>query len=302
MFTAERPDIVHNVAMKPVLYGSIAARFARVPRVVNALAGMGYVFTSRDLRARLLRPAITLAFRRVLDRPGDRLILQNPDDRALFVSRRVVSAERVVVIRGSGVDTAAFAATNEPADTPVVMLASRMLRDKGVLEFIAAAQCLRREGVSARFVLVGEPDPENPASLSRPELQQLCGDAVEWWGPRTDMPATLAQASLVCLPSYREGLPKVLLEAASCARAIVTTDVPGCREIVRDGENGILVPARDAGALAKAIRTLIKNPEKRRAMGARSRRIAEAEFALERVLEETIAVYRELMRGGRPGV
>jgi glycosyltransferase involved in cell wall biosynthesis len=296
VMAVERPDIVHNVAMKPVLYGSIAARLARVPRVLNALAGMGYIFTSRDLRARLLRPTVKLAFRAILDRPGSRLILQNPDDRALFVSSGLVSAERVVLIRGSGVDTAMFAATAEPAGVPIVMLASRMLRDKGVLEFVEAARRLQREGVMARFVLVGEPDPENPASLSSPVLRQLATDAVEWWGPQTDMPGTLAQASLVCLPSYREGLPKVLLEAASCARAIVATDVPGCREVVRDGDNGLLVPARDANALAAALRALIDAPEERRAMGVRGRRIVETEFALERTLAETVAVYRDLLR------
>jgi len=290
-----RPDIVHHVAMKPVLYGSIAARLFGTPRVVNALAGMGYVYSSQTFKARFLRPFISLAFRSLLDRRGSRLIVQNPDDRALLVGKGLVDARRVVLIRGSGVDTATFAAREESQGVPLVLHASRMLRDKGVFEFIEAARLLRGEGVSARFVLVGEPDPGNPASIAPATLRQAAGDAVEWWGPREDMPEVLAEANIVCLPSYREGLPKALLEAASCARAIVATDVAGCREIVRDGENGLLVPPRDPGALASAVRALAADPERRRRMGLRGRQIVETEFSEESVAQSTLQVYRDLL-------
>jgi glycosyltransferase involved in cell wall biosynthesis len=288
-----RPDIAHHVALKPVLYGSIAARLARVRAVVNAVAGMGYVFSSTDFKARLLRPAITAAFRALLNAKNSRLIVQNPDDRALLIARGIVDAERVRLIRGSGVDTTVFLPSPEPSGTPIVMLASRLLRDKGVLEFIEAAKKLSAEKVAARFVLVGTPDPENPASISPAQLKDLIGDVVEWWGVRDDMPRVLAEASVVCLPSYREGLPKVLLEAAACGRPIVATDVPGCREVVIGGESGLLVPARDADALATAIKTLLGNPLMRAAMGARGRHLAEEEFSVERIAEETIHVYRE---------
>jgi glycosyltransferase involved in cell wall biosynthesis len=174
------------------------------------------------------------------------------------------------------------------------MLASRILRDKGVLEFIDAAKQLVSESVAARFVLVGAPDPENPASISPAQLKDLIGDAVEWWGPRDDMPRVLTAASVVCLPSYREGLPKILLEAAACGRPIVATDVPGCREVVMNGESGLLVPARDAGALATAIKTLLGDSSMRSAMGARGRQLAEDEFSVERIAEETIRVYHEV--------
>jgi glycosyltransferase involved in cell wall biosynthesis len=289
-----RPDIVHHVALKPVLYGSMAARLAGVPAVVNAVAGMGYAFSSTDFKARLLRPAISAAFRALLNAQNSRLIVQNPDDRALLIARGIVDAERVRLIRGSGVDTTVFLPHPEPTGTPVVMLASRILRDKGVLEFIDAAKQLVSESVAARFVLVGAPDPENPASISPAQLKDLIGDAVEWWGPRDDMPRVLTAASVVCLPSYREGLPKILLEAAACGRPIVATDVPGCREVVMNGESGLLVPARDAGALATAIKTLLGDSSMRSAMGARGRQLAEDEFSVERIAEETIRVYHEV--------
>jgi glycosyltransferase involved in cell wall biosynthesis len=291
-----RPDIAHHVALKPVLYGSIAARIARVGGVVNAVAGLGYAFSSQDLKARLLRPVIRLAFRTLLNAGNACLIVQNPDDRTLLTSRGIVDERRVRLIRGSGVDTTVFVPRPEPAGTPVVMLASRLLRDKGVLEFVTAAKQLLSEGTAAQFVLVGAPDPENPASIPPSDLGDLIGGAVEWWGPRDDMPQVLGHANIVCLPSYREGLPKVLLEAAACGRAIVATDVPGCREIVVHGENGLLVPARDSGALAIAIKALVDDPHRRRVMGARGRRLAEEQFSVERITRETISLYHELLQ------
>jgi glycosyltransferase involved in cell wall biosynthesis len=292
-----RPDIAHHVAVKPVLYGSIAARLAGVPGVVNAVAGMGYAFSSTDFKARLLRPAILAAFRALLNARGSRLIVQNRDDRALLISKGIVDAERVRLIRGSGVDTTVFLPRPEPTGTPVVMLASRLLRDKGIFEFIEAAKQLMSENIAARFVLVGAPDPENPASISPAQLKDLIGDAVEWWGPRDDMPRVLAEASVVCLPSsYREGLPKILLEAAACGRPIVATDVPGCREIVVHGENGLLVPARDSGALAAAVKALLDDPDRRSILGARGRCMTEENFSVEHISHQTLNVYNDLLR------
>ena len=293
----ERPDIVHNVAIKPVLYGSIAARLAGRPKVVNAIAGMGYLFTSSTLRARILKPLVAFALRTLLNDSSSRVIVQNPEDLRFLTKSGMVQEDRVTLIRGSGVDTSAFAFAAEPSGTPIVMLASRMLRDKGIPQFAQAAQILIRDGVSARFVLVGAPDPHNPASIHEDELRSLaarCG--VEWWGPRTDMPAVLAASSIVCLPTtYGEGLPKVLLEAASCGRAIVATDVPGCREIVRHEANGLLVNPSDAGALAGAIRRLLAEPQLRKSMGAEGRALIEQHFSMEKVTAQTLALYRELL-------
>jgi glycosyltransferase involved in cell wall biosynthesis len=289
-----RPTIVHHVALKPVLYGSLAARIAGVPAVINALAGLGYVFSSSDLKARALRPAVRAAFHLLLDAPNCRLIVQNPDDRALFTQGAMVQASHISVIRGSGVDLARFPAQPEPDGTPLVVLPARMLRDKGVCEFVDAARRLQEEGIAARFALVGDPDPENPASVPAAQLEKWAAlGVVEYWGWREDMAEVFRQCSLVCLPSYYgEGLPKSLIEAAASARAIVTCDVPGCREVVDDNDNGLLVPARDSEALAAALRRLIQDRQLRGRMGRRSRERAVAEFSVEHVVAETLALYR----------
>lgn len=297
IYKSERPDIVHLVALKPVVYGGIAARLVGIPTVVAAIAGLGYVFTSRQFKARLLRPVLSSLLRALLNRPNVQVILQNPDDRNLLVAAKVVDQERTVLIRGSGVDVAAFTPTPECPGTPVVLLASRMLWDKGIKEFVGAADILRRRGVVARFILVGDPDPGNPASVPDEQLSAWHeAGVVECWGRRSDMPDVLAQAHVVCLPSaYGEGVPKVLLEAAACGRPIVTTDTPGCREVVRHGENGLLVPVRTTVELADALQCLIENSELRKKMGARGRESAANEFALEKVVAETIALYEELL-------
>lgn len=295
IYRCEKPDIVHHVALKPVLYGSLAALLAGVPAVVNALAGMGYVFTSGKLSARLLRPLVTLAFRLLLKR--GRIILQNPDDRAALLAAGVAHPQQITLIRGSGVDTAHFTPTPEPGGTaPLVVLPARMLWDKGVGEFVAAAQMLRSEGIAARFMLAGERDPDNPAAIPAAQLESWrAAGIVEWHGRQEDMAHLLSQSHIVCLPSYREGLPKALLEAAASGRAIVATDVPGCREAVRHGVNGLLVPAGDAAALAQALRRLILDPALRREFGQQGRERAEKEFSVEKITAETLALYRELL-------
>jgi glycosyltransferase involved in cell wall biosynthesis len=227
LYRALQPPTVHHVTVKPVLYGSLAARVAGVPRVVNAVSGLGYLHLARGWRARLARRAVHALYRVAFDSPGVRVIFQNPDDRDAYVGAGLVRAERACLVAGgSGVDLVRFRPTPEPAGCPVVMLPARLLRDKGVGEFVEAARALRARGVVARFVLVGETDA-NRAAVPRAELTALAAEGVvEWWGRREDMPVALAEATLVVLPSYREGCPKVLLEAAACGRAMVTTDVP----------------------------------------------------------------------------
>ncbi len=295
IYRRERPDIVHHVAIKPVLYGSLAAMLARRPAVVNALAGMGFLFTSSSRLATMLRSAVSQVFRVLLNAGRNVLILQNPDDQALLVSGGLVAASRVRLIRGSGVDIQRFYPMPETDGTPVVMLASRMLWDKGIGEFVGAAGLLRARGRAARFVLVGDGDADNPASIPQAQLKSWHDSGVvECWGRCDDMPAAFAHAHVVCLPSYREGLPKVLLEAAACARPLVATDAPGCREIVRHGGNGFLVPLRDAAGLADAIERLLSEPALRLKMGAKGRQMVEAEFSEAQVARQTLAVYREL--------
>ena len=297
-----RPDLIHHVTIKPVLLGGVAARLAGAPAVISAVSGLGYVFITRGWRAAVLRGAIKTGYRLALKRPGARVIFQNPDDRRKFLDQSLVERDAEVLIKGSGVDTARFAPSPEPDGPPLVVLPARMLRDKGVGEFVEAARTLRGEGVQARFALVGDSDPGNPTAIPEARLRAWQDDGiVEWWGHRADMPAVLAQAHIVCLPSYREGLPKSLIEAAACARAIVSCDVPGCREIARRDENALLVPPRRAAALAEALRRLIGDADLRRRLGARGRALAEAEFSLERVIAQTLALYTALLRetGGR---
>mgnify|MGYP000889811266 CR=1 FL=1 len=291
LYRRERPDIVHHVALKPVLLGGLAARLTGVHAVVGAVAGLGFLF-SGDRRASRVARLLKWSLPGLIGR--GRAIVQNPEDAAVLSDCGVAPA-RIRLIRGAGVDTAYFSPQPEPPGIPLVVLPARMLRDKGVVEFVEAARNLREQGVAARFALVGAPDPANPASISETELRAWAAEGVvECWGFRDDMRAVYAACHVVCLPSYREGLPKALLEAAACGRAIVTTDAPGCREIVRDGKNGFLVPVRDAMALAVALRRLLVDGSLRRDMGARGREIAVAAFSVERVVSETLALYREL--------
>lgn len=290
-----RPDIVHHVTVKPVLYGSMAARLTRVPAVVNAVSGLGYIFLAQGPSAAARRAAVRAAYRVAFRHPRVRTIFQNPDDLEGFTRSGLLPAHSAVLIRGSGVDLREFTATPEQDGRVIVMLPARMLWDKGVGEFVAAARQLNAVGVDARFVLVGESDL-NRAAVPTEQLRAWHDEGtVEWWGRRDDMPATLARAHVVCLPSYREGLPKVLLEAAACQRAIVTTDVPGCRDAIENGETGLLVPVRDADALATAIRRLVGDPVLRQRMGRAGRARAERDFSVARVVEATLATYRELL-------
>lgn len=292
LYRRERPDLVHHVAMKPVLYGSVAALFAGRPAVVNAVAGMGWLFTSGGL-ARWLKPLVRGALSRVLG-TGIALV-QNPDD-AQMVAAMGVPLAKIRLVKGSGVDLKAFYPHPEPAGMPVVLFPARLLWDKGVGEFVAAAARLRTAGVDARFVLAGQPDPLNPASVTANDVAGWVRDGVvEHRGWVTDMPGLLAGCHLVCLPSYREGLPKSLIEAAAAGKAIVTTDVPGCREAVRHEDNGLLVPPRDPQALADALRSLLDDPARRQAMGARGRVRAEQEFALEGIIQQTLTIYGEAL-------
>ncbi len=297
LYRRERPDIVHHVALKPIVYGALAAWLAHVPAQVNAVAGLGRLFTSTKGIMRLVRPAVRWTLAWLLNARGSLTIVQNPDDRALLI-RTHLPETRLRLIRGAGMDTTSFHPVPEPSGSVCIVLAARMLWDKGVGEFIEAARLLLQAGVNARFVLVGDPDPGNPGSVPVEALRSWHGhNGVEWWGRCDNMPAVFHAAHIACLPSfYREGLPKVLLEAAACGLPIVTTDAPGCREIVRDGDNGFLVPVRDAQALALALRGLIQNPDLRAKMGRRGREIVLAEFSQEQVIAETLAVYRELTR------
>lgn len=295
LYQKERPDIVHHVAMKPVLFGSLARWLVRVPSQVNAVAGLGWLFTSPRRSIALVRPVVRNVLAMLLNRSGSLTIVQNPEDYALL-NRSGVHTRRLKLIPGAGVDTESFhPATPSPA--PVrVMLVARMLRDKGVGEFAEAARILSAQGVQASFILVGDPDPANPSSVSEAELKHWSGQhGIEWWGRRDDMVQVWQSAHIACLPSYREGMPKSLLEAAACGLPIVTTDVPGCKDVVEPEVQGLLVPARDPLSLAQAIGRLVADEPARKRMGENSRRRALDEFSQERIIAQTLETYEMVL-------
>ncbi|MET0027162.1 MAG: glycosyltransferase family 4 protein [Candidatus Thiodiazotropha sp.] len=291
-----RPSLVHHVTIKPVLYGTLAARLAKVPAVVNAISGLGFVFLAQGWFSALARAAVLNSYRWLFSRAGLWVIVQNRDDYRYLLDEECLSQEQLELIRGSGVDLKHFTLRPEPEQVPLVVLPARMLWDKGVGEFVAAAHSLKHQGVQARFALVGGIDPNNPESVPARQLADWARDRdIEWWGNRQDMAEVFSQANIICLPSYREGLPKVLLEAAASGRAIVTTDVPGCREVVTEGDNGLLVPARESEPLAEALKQLIQQPQLRQTMGQKSRTLAEQEFSVDRVVAQHMSIYRRAL-------
>lgn len=291
LFRRLRPNVVHAVTIKPVLYSGLLAPFAGVPFLVQAVSGLGHIFIDNGFGSGVRRALVGLAYRFAFRHPCSRVIFQNPDDKIAL--RRALRKGQAVLIPGAGVDPEEFVAHPEPEGIPLVVLASRMLWAKGVGEFVEAAGVLRARGVRARFALVGNSDPHNPAAVQQHQLTAWAEkDAVEWWGRREDMPSVFKQAAVVCLPTYYgEGIPKVLIEAASAARPIVATDWPGCREIVHHGENGLLVRPRDAEALADALQKLIGSADLRTQMGARGRERVLDGFTSEQVVRETLRIY-----------
>ena len=296
LYARERPQIVHHVALKPILYGSLAAWIARVPVVLNAFAGLGYAFTDGPRRTSALRSVLRLGLKFAVRISRSIVVFQNVEDRDLMIKEEIVDPRKVRLIAGSGVDTHQFVPLNPPVGLPIVMLAGRILWDKGVGEFIEAVRLLQKRGVSARFVLVGRRDEENPTAIDEAQLTRWSQeDGVEWWGHREDMPAVLGAATLVVLPSYREGLPKVLLEAAACGKALIAADVPGCREVVIHEKTGLLVPVRDAPALAEAIACLLSDHGRRAAFGEAGRELVLREHAKEKIARQFLDLYRELL-------
>jgi glycosyltransferase involved in cell wall biosynthesis len=290
LYLSEKPDLVHQFTVKCVLYGSLACRFLAMRAVVNSVTGLGYVFMEGRGTRRWMRSFIVAFYRLVLRRTW--VIFQNPDDKLIFLENHLVDPERVALIRGSGVDNQRFMPRPETDGIPVVILPGRLLWDKGVGEFVEAAQRVQADGLRARFVLVGDSDSENPAAVPVLQLREWEKKGViEWWGWQENMQEIYAQAHIVCLPSYREGLPKTLIEAAACGRPIIASDVPGCREIVRTDENGFLVPAHDVAALVDSLKKLIQDSALRRTLGLNGRRIAENEFSMDLIIAQTLKVY-----------
>ena len=296
IYVRERPDLVHHIAMKPIFLGTLVARVVGVRGVVNAPVGMGFVYTSKGLLARLLRPLFWVLMHTLLNPRGSKVVLENVDDCAALVKNHYVRQQDICLIRGAGVDIEEFRPCERTHDGIVVMLVARLLWDKGVGQYVEAARLLRVNNPQVRFVLVGSPDSQNPANIPQEQLDswRAQGD-VELWGYQENMPHIWAQADIACLPSYREGLPKSLIEALATGLPCVTTDVPGCREVVAPNANGLLVPAREVQPLVDALQTLIDSPALREEMGRIARRRAVAEFSSDRVVRETLSVYRSML-------
>jgi glycosyltransferase involved in cell wall biosynthesis len=295
LFWILQPDVLHLVTIKPVLIGGMAARFSPVRGVVYAISGLGHVFVADDMFAKLRRKIVGAWYRFVLGAKNMCVIFQNADDRHEIESVTILRDHQVVTIPGSGVELSKYQIMPLPKGEPVVLMAARLLSTKGVHEYVAAAQHLRASGVEALFWLVGDPDPANPASIKALELDAWRKQgAVELLGHRSDIPALMAQAHIVVLPSYREGFPKVLIEAAACGRAVVATDVPGCRDAIENGVTGLLVPSKDAESLADAIRRLIEDPPLCDSMGRAGRRRAEQVFDVNAVVSTHLEIYRAL--------
>lgn len=291
-----QPDIVHAVTIKPVLYGGIASRFAKVGGVVFAVSGLGLVFVAEGFKAKLRKFLVSILYKFAFSQKVFRVIFQNPTDKAVLQRAIGIDESNCVMIKGSGADLSKYVYKDEPEGIPVIVMASRLLREKGVYQFVEAARILRSRNIAARFQLVGEPDYGNPNTVTREELEAWRTEGVvELLGFRADVEGVFADANIVALPSfYGEGVPKVLIEAAACGRAIVTTNNPGCAEAVVHGKTGLIVPVRDPDSLANAIVELILKPDLRKLMGKEARCYAEREFDVKSVVSKHLEIYQEV--------
>jgi len=295
LYQEVQPSIAHHVTIKPILYGTLVARWVGGIQILNAISGLGYLFIAQGWKSFIRKKLLLWGYRVLLHSKKVWILFQNPDDRSLFAQHKIVYPKHASIIKGSGVDLYKFATSPIPKGRIKIILVARMLWDKGVGEFVEAATILKQQGVDADFILVGSVDSGNPKSISAKQLDQWNSSGViKWLGERTDISQLLIKSHIVVLPSYREGLPKSLIEAAAAGRPIITTDVPGCREVVKDGENGLLVQVRNAKSLVTATQKLINNPKLLSSMGKKGRLIAEKEFSIEQVVDKTLELYSKI--------
>jgi glycosyltransferase involved in cell wall biosynthesis len=294
-----QPDIVHHLTLKPVLYGGAVSRWLGTKSRIQSIMGLGFLFNANDVISRAVRTLLSPVFRYALGGRQSVLTLENADDYGRLLAHGSLSSNdwpKVEIVPGSGVDPDDYDPGVKPEEPPIVVFAGRLTRSKGIDEFVDAARWVREKHPASRFVVCGGIVASNPAAVSEADLGAWVREgAIEWWGHCDDMPSVMGRASVVVLPSHHgEGLPRVLLEAAAAARPIVTTDTEGCREIGRDGVNGLLVPVGDATALAKAILRLVNDPALRARMGREGRRIVEEEFSLEIVIRRMLEIYDQV--------
>jgi glycosyltransferase involved in cell wall biosynthesis len=292
-----KPDIVHLMTIKPVIYGGLACRLAGIPAVVVGITGLGFVFINKSFKVKLLRLLVVRLYKAVFRHKNILATFENAADKAFFLQSKIVTAEQAKVVDGAGVDLEKYSPSAAPAEIVVITFAARILKDKGFFEFITAARSLKQKyGEAIAFWVAGSPDPVNPASVSQIEIDKLSAEnVVTFLGFQSNMADIFSKSSVVVLPSYREGLPKVLMEAAACGRPVITTDVPGCRHVIIPGSTGLLVPPGKSRELAEAILLLINNPDVRVEFGKRGRELAEARFSADKVSADYLSMYHKLL-------
>jgi len=297
LYLKEKPTLVHLFTIKPAVYGSISASFGRVKGIVISVTGLGYMFMTNGLQANLLRLIVNSLYKISFLGNNKCVIFQNPDDKVAFISGKLLKSENAFLIRSSGVDIKRFIPAEKPKGEPVILMSARMLWAKGVGDLVSAARLLRDWRVPGKVILAGSSDSGNPTAIPEEQLNKWNSEGVVLWiGYQKDIQKTYSSALIGVLPTYYpEGVPKSLIEAAACGLPLVATDMPGCREVVRDGENGFLVPVKDPKALAIAIKNLIENEELRLKMGKRSREIVETEFLQDKIISETISIYERVL-------
>jgi len=295
-FKKERPDIVHLVTIKPYLYGGIISRLLSVRAVVSAISGFGTLFVSKNLNFKILRLLLSPIFKFSFNHSNQMIIVQNESDLKLLIKFGILNLSKIKIFKGSGVKLENFVDLKEPSGIPTVCFAARLLRDKGIYEFVSAARILNERGIQARFFIAGDLDVNNPSGINFDEYMKLKHEkSIEVLGYHKNIPELYAKSHIVCLPSYREGLPKSLMEAAAASRAVITTDVPGCRDAIIPNKTGLLVPVKDPYKLADALQWLIEHPKERVAMGKEGRKLAEKQFCIEKIVQDHLTIYKQLI-------
>ena len=295
-FKRVKPDIVHLVTIKPYLYGGIISRLCGVQGLITAVSGLGTLFVNKDLKSKLIRLLLYPIYKLAFNHLNQKIIVQNKDDLKVLVNWGVLNLSKVKLLKGSGVKLENFINLDEPSGTPVVCFAARLLRDKGVYEYVSAVRLLKERGIKAEFLLAGDLDINNPTGLKLKDLNKIRDEGyVKIIGYQKDIATLYAKSHIICLPSYREGFPKSLIEAAAAGRAVVTTDVPGCRDAIIPNKTGLLVPIKDSQKLADALQWLIENSKKRIAMGKAGRNFAEKEFQIEKIILNHLDIYQDIL-------
>ncbi|MFT7565753.1 MAG: glycosyltransferase involved in cell wall biosynthesis [Pseudoalteromonas distincta] len=290
---AVSPKVIHLVTIKGVIYGGLVTRFKKIKVRVASISGLGFVFIDEGPKARIIRFIVTKLYRLALSSSNCKVIFQNENDKKIFTNYKIINSEQSIIIRGSGIDLGIYKDQPEPSGEKVVMFLARLLKDKGLVEFCEAATRLKKNGIKAKFVLVGDIDLHNPNSITQVELNSFTSSGcIEHWGYSQNVPEIIAKSHIMVLPSYREGLPKSLIEAAACGRAVITTDVPGCRDAIKPNETGLLVKAKSSDDLAKAILKLLSDDSLRITFGKAGRQLAEGSFNIDDVVATHMVIYR----------